>query len=240
MKKRMGQWIKTHRYCWALSYLIFYVAVFFALDFWSEPKYMIYCSLDALIPFCEWFAIFYYAWFLAFPGMLLFYLFFDEGDFKKLCWVMFGGCSFIFLVYFFFPTEINIRPAEIGDNVLCQMIKFIWAIDRPNNVFPSLHVSISSAIFLITASSEKMKSLKWFQKPVLWLMALICLSTVFVKQHSVVDVAGGILVSCVGYLFYYLLSENKTQSSVIEHRTDKKTFDSKRLRLGIIKMKGED
>lgn len=192
-----------------IGLLLAYLALFFALDFASESslfadrqRHIIHCALDDLIPFNEWFAIPYFIWFLAFPGSLLFFLLLDKRDFADLCLVVFGGAVFCFAVYLLWPNGLQLRPepAELNDNLLCRLMQLVWLVDAPNNVCPSLHVSISCAIGLVTWRSLRLRPYLGLRLAVAGLMLLICISTVFVKQHSVLDVAAGILLSSILYL----------------------------------------
>jgi len=187
--------------------LLTYLLLFFTLDlasetalFSSRPRHIVHCFLDDLIPFNEWFAIPYFLWFAAFPGSLLFFLLLDKRDFADLCIVIFGGAFCCFAVYLLWPNGLQLRPAEIGENLLCRLLQLVWLIDAPNNVCPSLHVSISCAIGLVTWRSPRLRPYLAGRLAIAALMLLICVSTVFVKQHSVLDVLAGALLSLAIYL----------------------------------------
>lgn len=196
MVRSLLHWMKAHPYSYAMFYLVIYVLVFFTLELAVEPKYLVHCPLDDAIPFCQWFVPFYISWLPAFPGSLIFFLLFDKTDFQNLCFVMMNGATFCFLCYILWPTMLDLRiPVEDG-NFLAQIMQLLWAIDTPTNVCPSLHVSVSTAIALTVLKSKKMKGRhpvgRWLLA--LW-MVLICISTVFVKQHSVIDVLCGASVT---------------------------------------------
>lgn len=179
-----------------------YVLIFFSLDFASEhvaERYIIHCALDDLIPFNEWFAIPYFLWFLAFPGGLLAFWRLDKGDFLELCFVIFGGAAVSFCVYLLWPNGLALRPELAADNLAGRMLALVWLVDAPNNVCPSLHVSISVAIGLVCWRARRLKAHLGLRLGVWGLMLLICVSTLFVKQHSVIDVAAGAALSLILY-----------------------------------------
>ena len=62
--------------------------------------------------------------------------------------------------------------------------------------------------------SEKLRPIKWLQISVFVLTVLICMSTVFLKQHSILDVFGGIILSVIMYTLVYLLPDNKAAKEV--------------------------
>ena len=76
-------------------------------------------------------------------------------------------------------------------------MRFLRSVDPPNNVCPSIHVSSTVAVHLTIchAASERNK------KPIRtlsWIVTiLICLSTMFIKQHSLVDVLCGWILSLI-------------------------------------------
>lgn len=197
--------------------LLAYLLLFFTLDFASEseffssrPRQIIHCSLDDLIPFNEWFAIPYFLWFAAFPGSLLFFMLLDKRDFADLCIVIFGGALFCFAVYLFWPNGLELRPTTTADNLLCRLMQLVWLVDAPNNVCPSLHVSISCGIALVSWHSAKLRAHLGLRLTVAALMLLICISTVFVKQHSVLDVLAGTVLSLTIYLLLGLRRKRYT------------------------------
>ncbi|MCC8103980.1 MAG: phosphatase PAP2 family protein [Clostridiales bacterium] len=76
-------------------------------------------------------------------------------------------------------------------------------MDAPVNVCPSIHVSSSVSIALVTAKSKLFKEHRGRKAAIIVLMILISISTLFVKQHSVIDVVCGAAVSLVLYVFAY-------------------------------------
>ena len=61
-------------------------------------------------------------------------------------------------------------------------------MDTPTNVLPSIHVYNSIGIHIAVCRSEALKDRKGIRAASLVLCILICLATMFLKQHSIVDV----------------------------------------------------
>ena len=101
-------------------------------------------------------------------------------------------CLFFFLVV---PTTI-LRPDVIGAGIFENLTRFIYAMDEPVNLFPSIHCLESWMVFRGTMHLKHVsKTYKW----IIFIFAiLVCMSTVFVKQHVFVDIIGGILVVEIG------------------------------------------
>ena len=81
-------------------------------------------------------------------------------------------------------------------------LRFIYGADKPTNVFPSIHVfnSIGCAIALI--KSKKFKDNKPMHIFAIISAVLITLSTMFIKQHSVMD---AVAASIIAYILYQLI-----------------------------------
>ena len=107
-----------------------------------------------------------------------------------------------YTIFTAFPNGQHLRPAIISNDPLSMLIKFIYNTDTPTDVCPSVHVINTIAVYAALQHSEAFAHEK-VRKWVFYILALlICLSTVFIKQHSVIDVIFGI---CIGAVFYFLL-----------------------------------
>ena len=80
------------------------------------------------------------------------------------------------------------------------MTEWIYTIDTNTNVCPSIHVIGSfAALFALLDSGVFHKRPVW--QIVCWLITiLICASTVFLKQHSALDIVFALPLCLVGYL----------------------------------------
>ncbi|MCD8395625.1 MAG: phosphatase PAP2 family protein [Lachnospiraceae bacterium] len=199
----LKEWIAEHKYCYAMLYLVFYLVLFFALDFTMEPKYILHCALDDRIPFCEYFIVFYFAWYPAFFLSLVWYMLCDKEDFQQLWFIMFNGITFCLICYVLFPNGLNLREEVPNRNIFCVLVNLVRGVDAPVNVCPSIHVSSSVSIALVTAKSKLFTEHKGRKAAIILLMILISISTLFVKQHSVIDVVCGTAVSLVLYVIAY-------------------------------------
>ena len=125
---------------------------------------------------------------------------YDTASYDKLCLMMFSGMTFCLIVYMVLPNGLDIRPTveEVGrSNIAMTLMQLIWKADASVNVCPSIHCQ-SSACMAMAFSHSKLAEGKPLRKVLAWVWAaLICLSTVFTKQHSVIDVACGLAVAFV-------------------------------------------
>jgi len=148
------------------------------------------CDLDGEIPFCEWFFIPYLFWFVLIVGMHGYTLFWDIPAFKKMMKFFMITYTSTVVIYFLFPTCQNLRGelAEIDrDNFLISCIKSFYNFDTSTNVCPSLHVIGSWASIYGAFQCKRFRTPLWVTV-FLIIGILISLSTVFLNQHSVIDV----------------------------------------------------
>ena len=193
----MKNWLKRHPLAWVpLCYFgLFYLPGFVLVERLVEPKYLIHCFLDDWIPFCEYFLIPYLSWFPLLVCSQVYFLLKSDREFLRLCFLMFSGMTICLAIYCLWPNGLDLRPASMGDNLFCRVIQLLQAVDTPTNVCPSLHVASTAAIDAVVQRSALLKGhpgVRWGSRV---LLVLICLSTVFLKQHSVVDVFCGLLLT---------------------------------------------
>lgn len=169
-----------------------------------ERYYPVSCPLDEAIPFCELFLFPYLFWFVYMVGMHLYTFFYDIEAFKKLMKFIIITFSVTMLIYLVFPTCQELRPTMFErDNVLTRFMRGFYQFDTNTNVCPSLHVTGSLAVMFTAFHCKKLKGLGW--KLGFGISAfLICISTVFLKQHSVMDVVAALPISLIAYGICFL------------------------------------
>ena len=204
-----------------LFYWLFYGAMFFFVERISTNRdwNIMYCSLDDYIPFCEVFLIPYLFWFVFLVGMILYTFFFEVPAFKKLMWYIIVTYTFTIIIYLIYPTAQELRPEVFPrDNVFTRFLEWFYTFDTNTNVNPSLHVIGSFAVMYAGWHSERFSSRGW--KAAFTVTALlISISTVFVKQHSIIDVISGVLVCMFFYPFVYKRKpQQKKQSPKPRHK----------------------
>ena len=138
--RNLLSWIKAHPYSLWVTYYIPYLICFILLEQFSDPKFIIYSPIDDMIPFCEYFIIFYLMWFPLMFLSLLYFLLKDKDAFIDLCFLMFTGMSISLLIYVIAPNGLDLRVEIASDNLFAWMVRMIQTVDDPTNVCPSIHV----------------------------------------------------------------------------------------------------
>lgn len=208
----------------AIIFIIVYSIVFYLLEkkLPNDAEYTsMYCSLDDKIPFCEYFLIPYYTWHAFMVITVIYFLFTDTKDYLRSCLMIFGGMTICCIIYFFFPNGQNLRPAvdTLRDNIFTAEIIRLWEVDTCTNVFPSIHVYDSVAALIVICKSRKFSKNPWVKWLIGILVVFICLATVFLKQHSVLDGVGALILAGILYIVTYILLEKKiSQCSFIKKK----------------------
>ena len=168
----------------------------------SEACYPVHCWLDDVIPFCEWFLIPYVGWYLLVVGSLLYFMLYNVDSFKKLQTYIIITQVVAVVIYILLPSRQDLRPEEfLRDNFLTRCTTFIYSVDTNTGVCPSLHVAYSLGIASVWVR-EKGVSLLW-KFCVVIAVLLICLSTLFLKQHSALDALAALPVCLLAELVVY-------------------------------------
>lgn len=184
--------------------LIAFVALY-GLYFLSNnvgtPVWTVHCALDDRIPFVDWFIVFYFLWYLYISVPLVWLMIRSKNDFLRMSVLLLCGMVLCNIFFFICPTALDIRAEaerEVANKsgLIPLMCRFIYASDNARNVFPSLHCFESVAIHITLCHSETgRKHRAWLYPISLFTCVAICLSTVFIKQHSVLDAAAGIALA---------------------------------------------
>ena len=198
-----------------LFYILFwpvYLTLFVVTEKYITPIYDIYSPLDDLIPFCEFFVIPYFLWYGLLAFVSLYGLFFDIPTFKRFYKFLILSSAVSFALFIIFPSEQNLRPETfLRDNFFVNIMKDgIYVADTNTNVCPSLHVVFSIGMLLSMWNSKHFSSFASRTVSVV-ITVFVCLSTVFLKQHSIIDILVGIAVSAVvsPFAFLNLKAKNK-------------------------------
>lgn len=202
-------------------YGIFYLIMFFVLENSSAVYHVIYSPLDDRIPFCEYFIIPYYLWFAYVAVTVAYFMFINVSsrEYRQLISILGAGMSVFLIVSFVYPNCHHLRPTVTGDNLCSRLVLLLHAVDTPTNLLPSIHVFNSLACYAALMRNEPFRKRKGLVIGCGILTISIILSTMFLKQHSVVDVTLAFLFFAVSYwVFYIFMPENEKQLAKIFSR----------------------
>ncbi len=180
-------------------------AIFYAAErLVPRTFHPVWCPLDDLIPFCELFMVPYLFWFVFLIGMHVYLGLTDIPAFRQFMQFIIFGYGITLAVYLIYPTCQELRPSQFPrDNLLTRMVADFYEFDTNTNVCPSLHCVGSMAVVFASWHTEGLRGGLW--RPVITLTGLlISFSTVFVKQHSIIDVFCALALCAAGYALVYV------------------------------------
>lgn len=193
--------------------LLLYLAIYMPWFGWlnghtplQDPT-PVYCGLDDLIPFCEWFVIPYFLWFAYIVAGHIFLFFTSREGFVRMCVFLYTGMTICLIIYTLWPNcqELRVDYDTLDrTNILIDAIAALQSQDTPCNVFPSIHCFNSIGMHIALAKSQHLgRHRKLLVNASFILMVLIIMSTVFIKQHSILDFFGAVVLAVPMYLLAY-------------------------------------
>lgn len=204
MKERIVSLLRRYKHVWVFSYFLIYIPWFLHLERTVFSYHIMYHYLDDYIPFNEYFIVPYYWWFLYMMMTIAFFFLKDVEEFYRYVFYLVIGMTFCLLVCQIYPNGTDFRPTvDPNKNWAMYLVSLIHKADTPTNVFPSIHVYNSIGTYIAIAKSKHLKNNRLIQILSFISMVTICASTVFLKQHSILDVFGAIIVGYIVYLILY-------------------------------------
>lgn len=203
--EKIQNYIKSNRHIWHLIYWPIHIL-------WYELVRLVSADADVLIvrsdwdreiPFIEWFVFPYVLWYVYIGAVLIYSLTRGRKEFLR-CSALVCTCMFLPMLFCtIVPNGIDasIRPdfETLGrTNLATKLVELIYFADSPPRcVMPSMHCSVSVGLFFTLFRSEGLKGRPWIKLCGGILSLLIILSTVFIKQHSILDLIAGVALGII-------------------------------------------
>lgn len=151
---------------------------------WRAPFLLPLTALDRALPFCPWAMPLYVSHFVFLPLGLLSLR--GEAAFARTLKAVLVAAALSDLIFLLAPTTFA-RPEAAG-----FLFDAVRRLDTPASCFPSQHVALAALV----AAGVRNDGRPWAPLAFVW-AAAICVSTVLVKQHYAVDVAGGLVLAAL-------------------------------------------
>nr|WP_255807487.1 phosphatase PAP2 family protein [Cohnella mopanensis] len=161
----------------------------------DQEVYRLITSVDEAIPFIKFFALPYSIW-IFYIYVCLFYFFKKDINVYYRSLMTYVVCALLcYLIYSVFQTTVD-RPMIVGSDPFSHLMRYIYNRDQPFNCFPSIHC-FSSYMVMRAIWTSSFRN-KWNVTLITGMSSLIIMSTLFVKQHVIMDaLAGFFLVEVV-------------------------------------------
>lgn len=100
-------------------------------------------------------------------------------------------------VFFVLLPTTNIRPEIAGNSFPELLVKFVYSMDAPTNLFPSIHCLVSWMCFIGVRGRKYVP--KWYRIFSCLFAIAVFASTLFTKQHYIIDVIAGVIIAEICY-----------------------------------------
>lgn len=120
--------------------------------------HIIHSLADDRIPFCEYFIIPYVMWYFFLIGTVIYFAVLCPS--KRILSVSRNfRCRYdaVFTDFLVYPNGQHLRPdlTNAGDSVFLNVVRFLYKIDTPTNIFPSMHVFNATASCIALYQNER-------------------------------------------------------------------------------------
>lgn len=198
--------LQKNKYWLYILYVPLYLGLFFLVEKLvdgTSPYWISYLPIDSKIPFIDWFVIFYYLWYPLLVGVGLWLFIKDKKSYERFMKMIMYGFTFSLIFFLIVPNGQNLRPTEFeNETIFTRLIGTLYKVDTNTNVFPSIHVYGSLICIFAILDTDTIKSI-WFKSLIMVIVVSICASTVFIKQHSFLDLIGGVAMFVPLYFAVY-------------------------------------
>ncbi|MFC5407405.1 phosphatase PAP2 family protein [Cohnella soli] len=203
------EWKKYRPLLWMLVFPILGLMYAWTNNTENREVYSLVTALDQSIPFVKAFALPYSVWIFYIYVCLIYFFKKDVNTYYKGL-LTYAVCAMLcYLIYSVFQTTVP-RPIVTGSDPISDLVRYIYNRDQPFNCFPSIHCFSSYMVMRMVWTSEFRN--KWNVTLITGMSSLIIMSTMFVKQHVILDaLAGFFLVEVVTAVM--ILMERRLKAS---------------------------
>ena len=159
----------------------------------GRVHYDLSCGLDRMIPAVPWTIVIYSVCCLFFwtVNYVLCARREKREAYRFFC-ADFLAKTLCFAIFLLLPTAME-RPIIGGNSLWDNALRFLYQIDAPDNLFPSIHCLVSWFSCIAVRGRENIP--RWYQVCSLVMALAVFLSTLTTRQHVIADVFGGVLLA---------------------------------------------
>ncbi|MBO4391590.1 MAG: phosphatase PAP2 family protein [Lachnospiraceae bacterium] len=198
--------VTNYKHAWLILGWPCYLTMFYLTGKYIpfEKCHIVHSVIDDLVPFNEVFILAYVSWYFLLASSLLYLLFTDAETFKRAQIMIIASQVIGIAIIILWPSAQLLRPDPYPrDNIFTDLVRLIQSVDPPTCVLPSEHVALSLSI--LSAWWWKKDAKLWVKLFYTVWVVLICISVLFVKQHSFTDVWVAFLMVLVIEIVYDVL-----------------------------------
>lgn len=185
---------------WGTLATIAFPAIYGLCNFYASKQtshFPMYLDFELSIPFVPWMIYIYMSLNALF--VLAAFVLKDTRAIKGFCLSLVGTLFFAAIIFVLFPGKLGFVRVDHVEGYQ-EIFSSLHAIDKPFNLFPSLHVTYSTLAALAMIDQSKSKLFHIVLK--VWIV-LIAMSVVLVHQHHLFDILSGLILAILGYQYIY-------------------------------------
>ncbi len=177
----------------AFNFSIYYLGRSVARTF---QHHELYTAVDGMIPFLPWMIVIYWGAYALWIANYFLSSFHDKSGYDRTLLAHYMGEIVCLLCFIFFPTTM-VRPEVWGTGIFESLTRLTYRVDSADNLLPSIHCFVSWISWIgVRNNPDISKAYKWFS---FVFATAICISTLTVKQHVIIDVFTGIGLAELSY-----------------------------------------
>jgi membrane-associated phospholipid phosphatase len=189
---RTKAWVSYLLACSGLLMIPLVGLIYIHLNQDGGTAYSLMTDLDRQIPFIKGFVVPYLFWYVFLAVGFLYLVYQDRSNYFQTLVEFVIGLLLCYSVYAIYQTTVP-RPDIEGSDWLLRTVQWVYRSDEPFNCFPSTHVLTA---YLMMRAYLRSKRIAMSHTILVTSMAvLIIVSTLFVKQHVLMDIVGAVFVA---------------------------------------------
>lgn len=107
---KAGKFIRKYNHIWTLLYIVFYMPWFMWLEKTVTTDFhLVSMPIDYKIPFCEYFIIPYFMWFLFVPAIVGYEFFYSKKEYYQCCAYLFSGMTIFLIICTIWHNGLDLR-----------------------------------------------------------------------------------------------------------------------------------
>lgn len=188
------------------------------------PQQLPLTPWDRAVPLMPWTIFVYTSEYVLFVSA--YFAFSHELNRNRYVWSYFGVLLVGAFFFVFYPTTYPRNdyplPTDIGFFTYA-VFNWLRTVDNPSNCFPSMHVTCCYLTAFAFLPKEESRAKFWLY--LVWSTA-VAVSTLPTKQHYIVDVVAGLVLSLAGYWVFFKKTRYVSISQYVSRFRDLTSGDS--------------
>lgn len=163
----------------------------------APVRYHLYTDWEISLPLIPWMIYPYISLNLLF--LVCAFVLKENSSIKGFCVSLMVAAICAGVIFYLFPGQLGFARETVPGYE--HYFDFMFSIDHPHNLFPSLHITYSSLAIFAMREQTNSKSFHYFLY--IWLAAITA-SVVLVHQHHLFDIVTGFILAMIVYKKVYI------------------------------------